>query len=201
MTKPQNRDANHLKKQQHFGSQKTGHVDMLTPICNSLVNQHFFQSRTSRALSQSWAKQTGLRIKPRVEPRWAESGPEARINEPSGAELNRTSSQPELTRAERQVNQASHILFDYFNTLFVFCFIKKNVLLLSFISSARSRIWKLLWMECKHCGCKNKHWGCTCNLKIISTYKVSPQAQLGAKRQGVVSPPFHRHVVGIWGTH
>ena len=52
--------------------------------------------------------------------------------EPSLAELNRTSNQPELSRAERQVDQGSHVLFDYFNTVFVFCFYKKECVAFKF---------------------------------------------------------------------
>ena len=67
--------------------------------------------------------------------------------QPSLAELNRTSSQPDPSRAssqaevERQTNQPSHVLFDYFNILFVFCFYKKECVAFNFIRAAK--VWYL----------------------------------------------------------
>ena len=106
---------------------------MLTLTCNSSVNRHFLPVPHEPS-PEPELSETNRAENPESNQDELESGPEARINrtEPSLTELNRTSSQPQLSRAERQVNQGSHVLFDYFNTLFVFCFYKKECVALKF---------------------------------------------------------------------
>ena len=93
--------------------------------------------------------------------------------QPSLAELNRTSSQPDPSRASSQAELSGkpisvHMFYLTISTFYsCFAFTKKNVLLLILSGLPRSGIGKLLEMASKHWVCKIKHWSCTCNLKRI----------------------------------